>query len=48
MLLDNGFMMLTDTENRIVIDPKDLFDKDLVLIHASGRFPSSFAAIPTT
>ena len=38
MLLDNGFMMLTDTENRIVIDSEDLFDKDLVLIHASGRY----------
>lgn len=37
-LLENGFMMLTDIENNIVTDPKDLFDKNLILIHACGRY----------
>lgn len=37
-LLENGFMMLTDLNNSIVSDPKELFDKNLILIHASGRY----------
>lgn len=38
VLLENGFMMLTDMDNNIVTDSKDLFGKELVLIHASGRY----------
>jgi exonuclease VII large subunit len=38
VLLENGFMMLTNVDNTIVTNAKDMFDKDLVLIHASGRY----------
>ena len=37
-LLNHGFIMLTNSKNRIIMDSKDLFDKKINLIHSSGNY----------
>lgn len=44
-LFDNGFMLLTDLNNNIIYDPKDIFDKELILVNKSGSFNISINQI---
>jgi exodeoxyribonuclease VII large subunit len=37
-LLNHGFIMLTDSKNHIIMDPKNIFDKKINLIHSSGNY----------
>jgi len=37
-LLNHGFIMLTDSKNRIIMDSKNIFDKKINLIHSSGNY----------